>query len=52
MKTWQGDKSLQENLVAEPEITANIPATEIATLCSLDHHFRWVDETFKKLGLD
>jgi len=51
MKTWQGDKSLQENLVAEPEITANIPAAEIAALCSLDHHFRWVDDTFRRLGL-
>ncbi len=52
MKTWQGDKSLLENLVAEPEITASIPPDEIAHLCSLDHHFRHVDETFRKLGLE
>ncbi len=52
MKTWQGDRSLQENLVAEPEITASIPPDEIARLCSLDHHFRHVDETFRKLGLE
>jgi adenylosuccinate lyase len=51
MKTWQGDQSLQENLAAEPEITAQIPPDEIARLCSLDHHFRHVDETFRKLGL-
>jgi adenylosuccinate lyase len=51
MKTWQGERSLQENLVAEPEITAHIPPDEIARLCSLDHHFRHVDETFRKLGL-
>jgi len=52
MKTWEGSRSLQENLAAEPEITAKIPPGEITKLCSLDHHFRWVEETFKKLGLD
>jgi hypothetical protein len=51
MRTWQGEHSLQENLVVEPEITAKIPLDEIAKLCSLDHHFRHVDETFRKLGL-
>jgi adenylosuccinate lyase len=51
MKTWQGEQSLQENLLAEPEITAKIPPAEIAQLCSLDHHFRHVDATFRKLGL-
>ncbi len=52
MKTWQGAQTLQENLVAEEEITAKIPPDEIARLCSLDHHFRWVEATFKKLGLE
>ena len=51
MATWQGDQSLLENLVLETEITAKIPPAELATLCSLDHHFRWVDDTFHKLGL-
>ena len=51
MKTWQGTQSLQENLLAEDEITSKIPAEEIARLCSLEHHFRWVDETFRKLGI-
>jgi adenylosuccinate lyase len=51
MKTWQGDKQLLENLCAEEEITAKIPPKEIAALCSLDHHFRWVDDTFQRLGL-
>jgi adenylosuccinate lyase len=52
MKTWQGEKSLEENLRAEPDITAKIPPAEIAQLCSLAHHFRHVDETFHKLGLE
>ncbi len=51
MATWQGEQSLLENLQLEAEITAKIPPAELATLCSLDHHFRWVDDTFKKLGL-
>ena len=51
MATWQGEQSLLENLVLETEITAKIPPAELATLCSLDHHFRWVDDTFHKLGL-
>jgi len=52
MKTWQGGQSLETNLVAEPEITALIPPDEIGRLCSLEHHFRHVDETFRKLGLE
>ncbi|MGB8169091.1 MAG: adenylosuccinate lyase [Chthoniobacteraceae bacterium] len=51
MKTWQGDNSLQENLAAEPEITAVLTRAEIDHLCSLDIHFAHVDETFRKLGL-
>jgi len=51
MATWQGEKPLLANLQAEPEITAKIPAEELGQLCSLDHHFRWVDDTFQRLGL-
>ena len=52
MKTWQGEISLQENLSAEPEIAAAIPREEIDRLCSLDIHFRHIDETFRRLGLE
>jgi adenylosuccinate lyase len=51
MKTWQGKATLQENLAAEPAITTLISPTEINQLCSLDNHFRHIDETFRKLGL-
>ena len=51
MATWRGDKSLQENLLLEPAITDKIPAAEIASLCTLEHHFRWVEDTFQRLGL-
>ena len=51
MATWRGDKSLQENLLLESAITDKIPPAEIAALCSLEHHFRWVEDTFQRLGL-
>ena len=51
MATWRGDKSLQENLLLEPAITDKIPAAEIASLCTLEHHFRRVEDTFQRLGL-
>ena len=51
MATWRGDKSLQENLLLETAITDKIPAEEIASLCTLEHHFRWVEDTFQRLGL-
>ena len=51
MKTWQGAESLQENLAAEPEIARHLDRGEIDRLCSLEIHFRHVDETFEKVGI-
>src|SRR5438270_9998662 len=52
MKTWKGDGSFAENAKAEPAISAKLSPDEIDRLCSLDVHFKHVDETFKALGLD
>jgi adenylosuccinate lyase len=52
MKTWQGEQSLQENLAAEPEVSALLTREEIDKLCSLDIHYAHVDETFRKLGIN
>jgi adenylosuccinate lyase len=52
MKTWKGEKSFAENAKAEPEIAAKLSAREIDELCSLDVHFRYVDETFRAVGLE
>ena len=52
MRTWQGDETFAENAKKEPEITALVPPAEIDTLCSLEVHFRHVDETFRALGLN
>jgi adenylosuccinate lyase len=51
MKTWQGDKSLKDNLKEEAEIMAKLTPAEIDEFCSLDIHFAHVDETFRKVGL-
>jgi len=51
MKTWQGDVALQENLAAEPEVSAHLTRAEIDGLCDVAIHFRHVDETFQRLGL-
>jgi adenylosuccinate lyase len=51
MKTWQGEIALQENLAAEAEISALLTREELEKLCSLDIHYRHVDETFRQLGL-
>jgi adenylosuccinate lyase len=52
MKTWQGEQSFAENAKQESEITALLSAEEIDRLCSLEIHFRQVDETFRALGLE
>jgi adenylosuccinate lyase len=51
MKTWQGEISLQDNLVAELDVASVLTREEIDHLCSLEIHFRHVDDTFKRLGL-
>ncbi|MGI9115333.1 MAG: adenylosuccinate lyase [Chthoniobacterales bacterium] len=52
MKTWNGDKSFAENAKAESEIAAKLSSKQIDELCSLDTHFRHVDETFRAVGLE
>jgi len=52
MKTWQGERSFAENVKAESAIASKLSAKQIDELCSLDNHFRHVDETFSALGLD
>jgi adenylosuccinate lyase len=52
MKTWKGEGTLAENAKKEPEITAKLSPKEIDRLCSLETHFKYVDATFKALGLN
>ncbi len=52
MKTWQGDRPLADNVKAEPEIMALLSPEKVDELCSLEIHFRHVDDTFRALGLE
>ena len=52
MKTWEGERSFAENVKAEPAITTKLSAKQIDELCSVENHFRHLDETFSALGLD
>src|SRR5689334_2551182 len=52
MKTWRGKKTLADNVKAERQIMTRLSAKEIDKLCSLETHFRHVDEKFKALGLE
>jgi len=51
MRTWKGHLSFAENAKQEAEITALLTPEQIDTLCSLEMHFRHVEETFAALGL-
>ncbi len=51
MKTWRGTVPLAENLRAEPAVAEVLTGEEIDRLCSLEPHFRHVDDTFRRLGL-
>src|SRR5881394_1219829 len=52
MKTWKGEGTFAENAKRESEIAAKLSAVDIDRLCSLDIHFKHVDQTFKALGLE
>ncbi len=52
METWKGDQPFAVNAKAEPEIARLLTPEQIDELCSLDIHFRHVDETFRALGLE
>ena len=51
MRTWKGHASFAENAKQEPEIRARLSSEQIDQLCSLDFHFRHIDEMFRALGL-
>jgi adenylosuccinate lyase len=51
MATWKSNSDFVRELGKTPEIVQLISDQELATLCSLEQHFRHVNETFQKLGL-
>ena len=51
MACWRGTESLAWHLKQSQEILSVLSEKEIDELCSPERHFRYVDDTFKKLGL-
>ena len=51
MATWQSEDDFLTELRKVPEITAVIPPVELEKLCSLEQHFRFIDQTFRDVGL-
>src|SRR3984957_17730627 len=51
MATWQSQDDFLTELRKVPEIRSVLSEEEIDALCSPERHFRYVDETFRKLGL-
>jgi adenylosuccinate lyase len=49
--TWGSENDFLTEVRKVPEITSVIPAAELEKLCSLEQHFRYIDQTFRDLGL-
>jgi adenylosuccinate lyase len=51
MATWQTQNDFLTELRKVPEITSVIPPDDLENLCSLEQHFRHIDQTFREVGL-
>ncbi|MDZ4816073.1 MAG: adenylosuccinate lyase [Verrucomicrobiota bacterium] len=51
MSTWRGERQLVDNLKADSGIRKYMSEKEIESACDLKIHFKYVHQTFKKLGL-
>jgi adenylosuccinate lyase len=51
MATWQTQNDFSTELRKVPEITSVIPPDDLEKLCSLEQHFRHIDQTFREVGL-
>jgi adenylosuccinate lyase len=51
MAAWQNQSDFLAEVRKVSEVTAVIPPDELAKLCSLDQHFRYIDQTFRNVGL-
>ncbi|MEM6886401.1 MAG: adenylosuccinate lyase [Verrucomicrobiota bacterium] len=52
MACWNGDEgSFLDYLLKDQELKERISPNDLKEICSLDRHFRYIDQTFKKCGL-
>jgi adenylosuccinate lyase len=51
MKTWREGGGLAKHLAEEPTVASKLGAEEIASACSPERHFRFVDDKFRAVGI-
>jgi adenylosuccinate lyase len=51
MASWQSQNDFLTEIRKISEITSLIPPAELEKLCSLEPHFRYIDQTFRNVGL-
>jgi adenylosuccinate lyase len=51
MASWQNQSDFLTEVSKVSEITSVIPPDELEKLCSLEEHFRYIDQTFRDVGL-
>ena len=51
MATWQSQDDFLTEVRKVPEITSVIPPDQLDKLCSLEQHFRYIDQAFRDVGL-
>jgi len=51
MASWRDSSDFLTEVKKISEITSTIPPHELDKLCSLEQHFRYIDQTFKELAL-
>ncbi|MBV9107057.1 MAG: adenylosuccinate lyase [Verrucomicrobia bacterium] len=51
MATWQSQSDFLTELRKVPEITSVISPAELEKLCSMEQHFRYIDQAFRNVGL-
>jgi adenylosuccinate lyase len=52
MATWKNQTDFLSEVSKVSEITSVIPPAELEKLCSLEQHFRYIDQTFREIGLE
>jgi adenylosuccinate lyase len=51
MAAWQSQNDFLTEVRNLSEITSVIPPAELEKICSLEQHFRYIDQTFRDVGL-
>lgn len=51
MATWQNRNDFLAEIKKVSEVTSTITPSELESLCSLEQHFRYIDQTFHDVGL-